>query len=135
MQHHEELATQVAGQRRAHVLGCRRGLLVPFDLQLVPVAHEHCVDVVDEVGNGEHDVRAGQPMPVERERRYTKSFVTSKNTTFLTVCLSVRLLTKTRTSDTSIITSAVTTLKKEQLFPSAIQKISMESVSPEFKTV
>lgn len=74
-------------------------------------------------------------MPVERERRYTKSFVTSKNTTFLTVCLSVRLLTKTRTSDTSIITSAVTTLKKEQLFPSAIQKISMESVSPEFKTV
>lgn len=64
VQHHEELAAQVAGQRRAHVLGDGRGLLVPFHLQLVPVAHEHGVDVVHKVGNGEHDVGAGQPVPV-----------------------------------------------------------------------
>lgn len=63
VQHHEELATQVAGQRRAHVLGCRRGLLVPFDPELVPVAHEHGVDVVHKVGNGEHDVTAREPVP------------------------------------------------------------------------
>lgn len=72
VQHHEELATQVAGQRRAHVLGYGRGLLVPFHLQLVPVAHEHCVDVIHEVGNGKHDVGASQPMPVltkERQKR------------------------------------------------------------------
>lgn len=64
VQHHEELAAQVAGQRRAHVLGDGRGLLVTFHLQLVPVAHEHGVDVVDKVGNGKHDVGAGEPVPV-----------------------------------------------------------------------
>lgn len=64
VQHHQELATQVADQRRAHVLGNSRGLLVPFHLQLVPVAHEHGVDVVHEVGNSKHDVAAGQPVPV-----------------------------------------------------------------------
>lgn len=64
VQHHEELAAQVAAQRRAHVPGDGRGLLVPFHLQLVPVAHEHGVDVVHKVGDGEHDVAAGQPVPV-----------------------------------------------------------------------
>lgn len=68
VQHHEELATQVACQCWAHVLGCCRGLLVSFDPQFVPVAHEHCVDVVHEVGNSEQDVRASQPMPVQRGR-------------------------------------------------------------------
>lgn len=67
VQHHEELAPQVAGKCRAHVPGCCRGLLVPFDLELVPVAHEHRVDVIHEVGNGKHDVCASQPMPVRRE--------------------------------------------------------------------
>lgn len=64
VQHHEELATQIAGQYWAHVLGYSRGLLVPFNLELVPVAHEHCVDVIHEVGNSKHDVSASQPMPV-----------------------------------------------------------------------
>lgn len=40
---------------------------MPFDLDLVPVAHEHCVDVVHKVGNGKHDVSASQPVPVRRE--------------------------------------------------------------------
>ncbi len=69
VQHHEELATQVAGQCRAHVLGCCCGLLVPFDLELVPVAHEHCVDVIHEVGNSKHDVSASQPVPAWRGRK------------------------------------------------------------------
>lgn len=68
VQHHEELATQVAGHRCAHVLGRCRGLLVPFDPELVPVAHEHCVDVIHEIGNCKHDVSARQPMPVKRGR-------------------------------------------------------------------
>lgn len=68
VQHHEELATQVAGQCCAHVLGRCRRLLVPFDPQLVPVAHEHCVDVIHEVGNSKHDVSASQPVPVQRGR-------------------------------------------------------------------
>lgn len=73
MQDHEELAAQVASQRRAHVLGRRRGLLVPFDPQLVPVAHEHCVDVVHEVGDSEHDVTAGEPVPARKKSFYVKS--------------------------------------------------------------
>lgn len=75
VQHHEELATQVAGQRWAHVPGGSWGLLVPFDLQLVPVAHKHCVDVVHEVGNSKHDVSAGQPVPVQRRRRLTPTSI------------------------------------------------------------
>lgn len=67
VQHHEELAAQVADQCGAHVLGCCRGLLVPFDPELVPIAHEHCVDVIDEVGDSEHDIRAGKPVPVWQE--------------------------------------------------------------------
>lgn len=69
VQHHEELATQVAGQRRAHVLRDGRGLLVALHLQLVPVAHEHGVDVVHKVGNGKHDVGAGQPVPVWKREK------------------------------------------------------------------
>lgn len=42
---------------------------MPFDPELVPVAHEHRVDVIHEVGNGKHDVSAGEPMPVERGGR------------------------------------------------------------------
>lgn len=73
MQHHEELPAQVAGQRRGHVFGRGRRVLVPFDLQLVPVAHEHCVDVVHKIRDSEHDVGAGQPVPVggRAERRET----------------------------------------------------------------
>lgn len=41
---------------------------MPFDPQLVPVAHKHCVDVVHEVGNSKHDVSAGQPVPVQKTR-------------------------------------------------------------------
>lgn len=64
MQHHEEFTTQVAGQYWAHVPWYNWGLLVPFDLELVPIAHEHCVDVIHEVGNSKHDVSASQPVPV-----------------------------------------------------------------------
>lgn len=72
MQHHEELAAQVAGQCRGHVLGRGRRVLVTFDLQLVPVAHEHCVDVVHKVGDSKHDVGAGQPVPVGKEAQRRK---------------------------------------------------------------
>ena len=48
------------------MLGCCRGLLMPFDPELVPVAHEHGIDVIHEVGNSKHDVSASQPMPVWR---------------------------------------------------------------------
>lgn len=63
VQHHKELTTQITGQHCAHVHWCCRGLLVPFDLKLVPVAHEHCVDVIYKVGNSKHDVSACQPVP------------------------------------------------------------------------
>lgn len=33
--------------------------------QFVPVAHEHGVDIVDEVGDGEHDVGARKPVPAQ----------------------------------------------------------------------
>lgn len=49
--------------------GCGRRVLVPFDLQLVPVAHEHGVDVIHKVGDRKHDVRAGQPVPLGREAK------------------------------------------------------------------
>lgn len=37
---------------------------VPFDLVLVPVAEEHGIDVIDEVGDGKLCVGRGQPVPV-----------------------------------------------------------------------
>lgn len=49
---------------------------MPFDLQLVPVAQEHCVDVVHKVGDSKHDVRAGQPVPVGREAERGKRYMT-----------------------------------------------------------
>lgn len=67
MEDHEELPAEVAEERRAHVLGRGRRLLVTLDPQLVPVAHEHGVDVVNEVGHGEQDVAAGQPVPGQEE--------------------------------------------------------------------
>lgn len=40
-----------------------------FDLKLVPVAHEHGVDVIYEVGHRKEDVGAGQPVSdIERDR-------------------------------------------------------------------
>lgn len=39
-----------------------------FDLKLVPVAQEHGVYIVHEVGHGEQDVGCGQPVP---ERSYS----------------------------------------------------------------
>ena len=66
MQPQEPLSAQEAGHggppgadRR------RRRLLVTFDLQLVPVAQEHGVDVVEEVRRGEQDVGVGQPVSEE----------------------------------------------------------------------
>ena len=63
MQDHEELPPEVAEERCAHVFGRGHRLLVTLDPQLVPVAHEHGVDVVHKVGHSEQDIAAGQPVP------------------------------------------------------------------------
>lgn len=57
------------------MFGCGRCVLVPFDLQLVPVAHEHGVDVVHKVGDSKHDVCAGQPVPVGKEVKRGKKYM------------------------------------------------------------
>jgi hypothetical protein len=72
VEYHEELLVQVAAH---HCPGAAWGLAcpiipsVPFNLVLVPVAEEHGVDVIDEVGNSKLCVGRGQPVPVgQRER-------------------------------------------------------------------
>lgn len=72
MQDHEELPAQVSAHRRG--LGSGAVVhLVTFDLQLVPVAQEHGVDVVHEIRHGEQDVGAGQPMPEEHTHTYYRN--------------------------------------------------------------
>jgi len=70
MEDHEELPPKVAAEGGAHVLGRSRRLLVTLDTQLVPVAHEHGVDVVHEVGHGEQDVAAGQPVAGQKQQNW-----------------------------------------------------------------
>jgi len=65
MQHHQDLSAQVTPHRGAHRAVAMPRLLVTFDLQLVPVAQEHGVDVVGEVRRGEQDVGVGQPVSEE----------------------------------------------------------------------
>lgn len=74
--HHEELLVQVGADDGAQRPGA--GRLVPFDLVLVPVAQEHGVDVVDEVGDGKLGVGGGQPVPAEGERMLGQRKVVSK---------------------------------------------------------
>lgn len=40
-----------------------------LDLKFVPVAQEHGIDVIDEVGDRKEDIAAGEPMPGQREQR------------------------------------------------------------------
>lgn len=54
MEHHEELLVQVAAHHSPGAAQCSGALVVssmPFDLVLVPVAEEHGIDVIDEVGH------------------------------------------------------------------------------------
>lgn len=57
MQNHQNLSMQVTRQHLS-----KSCLLVTFDLQLVPVAQEHGVDVVEEVWSGEQDVGLSEPV-------------------------------------------------------------------------
>lgn len=72
MEHHEELLVQVAAY---HGPGAAQGSgrpvfpSVPFNLVLVPVAEEHGIDVIDEVGNCKLCIGRGQPVPVRRGER------------------------------------------------------------------
>lgn len=60
MQHHQHLSAQET--HRHGPRGPQATLLVTFDLQLVPVAQEHGVYVVREVGSREQNVGVGQPV-------------------------------------------------------------------------
>lgn len=64
--HHQELLVQVGVGDGAQGPG-PRGHLVSLDPVPVPMAHEHGVDVVDEVGDGELGVGGCQPVPAEVE--------------------------------------------------------------------
>lgn len=70
VQHHEELLVQVAAH---HSPGAARGAGLPamlFDLVLVPVAEEHGVDVIDEVGHCKLRVGGGQPVSVGQREMF-----------------------------------------------------------------
>ncbi len=43
-----------------------------FDLKFVPVAQEHGIDVIEEVGDSKEDIAAGKPMPGQREEKEEK---------------------------------------------------------------
>lgn len=72
VEHHEELLVQVAAH---HGPGAAQGSgrpvfpSMPFNLVLVPVAEEHGVDVIDEVGHCKLRVGRGQPVPVGKGER------------------------------------------------------------------
>lgn len=68
VEYHEELAPQVAGQGRTQGFGAAVRFMT-LDAQLVPVAHEHSVDVVHKVGHGKEDVGAGEPMPDTKKKK------------------------------------------------------------------
>lgn len=71
MQDHEELAAQVSSDGWSHRFGLTL-LLVIFDLKFVPVAQEHGIDVIDEVGNCKEDIAGGEPMPEGGETKDRK---------------------------------------------------------------
>lgn len=84
MQDHEELSAEVAAQ--GHRLGLGPVIhLVTFDLKLVPVAQEHGIYIVHEVGHSKQDVGAGQPVP---ERKY---FLNHMTLTFLKTCCTKQM--------------------------------------------
>lgn len=72
VEYHEELLVQVATH---HGPGAAQGSgrpvfpSMPFNLVLVPVAEEHGVDVIDEVGHCKLRVGRGQPVPVGKGER------------------------------------------------------------------
>lgn len=79
MQHHEHLSAQVTGHSGSLPPDALLLLLlVTFDLQLVPVAHEHGVDVVGKVRRGKQDVGVGQPMTEEETGRENRVNVSTK---------------------------------------------------------
>ncbi len=67
VQDHEELSAQIAADGWTHRFGF--ALLVIFDLKFVPVAQEHGIDVIEEVGDSKEDIAAGKPMPGQREEK------------------------------------------------------------------
>lgn len=66
MQHHEQLPAQVAPHSSTHRPVAV--LLMPFDLQLVPVAQEHGVNIVGKVRCGKENIVVGQPVPEEQRQ-------------------------------------------------------------------